>query len=98
MFLISGQTVGYSVGVGTGDNFIGTAEIIMILVYGFMIYISSQRGKETERGYLFIFPLIAGIIDIFFPLIIFVPTAFNVAGMIFGIPDRKKAWATNTEA
>ena len=96
MSLLSGQTVGYS--VGTGGNFLGTAEIIMIFVYGVMIYISSRRGKETERGYLFIFPLIAGIIDIFFPLIVFVPTVFNVVGMIFGIPDGKNAQATNTKA
>jgi hypothetical protein len=86
---MSGSTVGYS--VGSGEDFLGTAEIILILIYGFMVFLASSRGKNTQKGYLFIFPLIAGIIDVFFPIIIFVPTIFNVAAMILGIPDGKKS-------
>ena len=62
-----------------------------------MIYTCLQRGKEIQKGYLYIFPLAAGIIDIFLPFFVFIPTAFNVAAISSGFPDGKNAQATSTK-
>ncbi len=96
LFVMSGETVGVSFSVGTGDyasgeSFLGGAEWVLIAVYAFMAYVAFSRGKACDKNYLYWFPVIGGIIDVFFMLLVFIPTVFNVIGLILGIPEKTKS-------
>lgn len=62
----------------------------LLVIYIIMALVAAARGSKNERGWIFIFPLIAGLFDVFLPLIPLIPTIMNILALIFGAMGKKK--------
>lgn len=74
----------------TGDT--GTLYVILFINYAILILIGYERGKGTNKNYLWAFPTVGAIFDIILGFIPFVPSAMNVTTLILGnkVENKKK--------
>ena len=76
---------------GSGDT--GTLYTILFINYAILILLSYERGKGTNKNYLWAFPTVGAIFDIVLGFIPFVPSIMNIATLISGnkVETKKKA-------
>jgi hypothetical protein len=84
----------FYMGVSTGSSQIGDIGIyinmLVICAYIMMITITYQRGIETGKKYLTIFPILSFIFDYIIAFIPFVPTVMNVLVVILAVYKENK--------
>ena len=69
----------------TSVYFISKPELVLIAVYGLMVFCSVKRAGYSGRSYLLFFPLFAGIFDVLLAPFLFMPTILKILGLLFGL-------------
>lgn len=71
------------------DGLGNTMDILMILSYAIMTYVTYSRGKAIGKGYLAAFPIVGAVFDFILIFIPLVPTVMNIITIVLGMPNNK---------
>lgn len=72
----------------SGPGLFAGAKLSM-LCYSVALVACLWRGYSAGRRFLWAFPLMAGLLDIFVPFLLMVPTALMIVGFVFGCLPRR---------